>query len=282
MAKRDGTLKRSSRDTRAALEELARSWAEVDRLMGTRAIKFLELPGAHLADARDRFQRMVRVVGDLTPKARECLSLAEEKLNTGAPGATFEADTHARDAQRATSRALNASREAELTLRKVEEILTRRPKANAATVVANRRGVPSSEGTGCSVTWWLVFGAVGVSIVFGSFGDYRRGEDSLRALLCYNAFGGPMTVIGLWLLMGIVQKALDRSKAASLDWSAANGHANGRGDGLLKLVIRRRKRKQRKPDPHRVAAVVPPCCLLRSARSPSSTSFSSSLPRVRH
>ena len=71
---------------------------------------------------------MMELVTALTPRAVAALAICVEKLGQNTPYAFLEAEPHAKEASDCATRALSACQEAELTLRKVDQLSHRLPK----------------------------------------------------------------------------------------------------------------------------------------------------------
>ena len=122
-------LEATAQSAAVTMRKLAKSREETNlKKNSPHAFKLLDLAGNRLAEAMARFQKMTELVNTLSPEAEKSLKLLTDGLRGNSVFALLEAEPHAQRAKDLATGALAASREAELTTKKVEELFQRLPR----------------------------------------------------------------------------------------------------------------------------------------------------------
>jgi len=210
----------------AAMRELVQSREETDRLRNSRVFELMKSAGPGLAEAVARFQKMTELVNMVSPEAERSLKLATEGLQGNTVFAFLVAEVHAQRANDILFGALPASREAQLTIQKVDELsqqLAPTPKIFLPDAVTTGVGCVGAI-VGLYAVVLIVMGVITIARwAFGS--DLKNGIGEVMV----------GTVFGLLLLIGLIgigyffgwvfpisSKEEYRKVIEHFDWKAAN------------------------------------------------------------
>jgi hypothetical protein len=106
----------------ATMNDVAKSREETNRRSNSRAVALLDQARHGLAGAKARFQEMIELANTLAAEAESSLKSLADGLRANSVFAFLEAEPHAQRANDLATGALAASREAQLTIQKVEEL----------------------------------------------------------------------------------------------------------------------------------------------------------------
>jgi ribosomal protein L7/L12 len=210
----------------AAMQELSKSQEETNRMRNSHAFELLDFAGSGLAEAKARFQKMTELMNTLSPEAEKSLKVLKDKLQENSVFALLEAEPEAQRANDLMTGALAASREAEFTLRKVEQL---------------SHGLPDSF----PIPFSTIFSALKVNAVFLFFGVFwclLMSGAIIGGIFKAKDTGDPLgKIIGsivaglilvvpplIWFVVscrGFIRKGKEEAMKKgieSFDWSAAN------------------------------------------------------------
>jgi ribosomal protein L7/L12 len=222
----------------AAMRELAKSREELNCLKNSRAFKLLAGECGGLDQARSRFREMKKLIDILSPEAVRSLALLSESLQGNSVFAWLEATPYAQRAKDVTAGALAASREAELTLRKVEQLSTGLPDpsrfvpdAVRAALWENRRLILGGA------VWCIVLTRAFVSLITQthSVGGTHNSAILTVAIFVWILFVPvPVYVFAVYKIYPMAKKNALTHSIESFDWSAANApQTTAAKDGVL-------------------------------------------------
>jgi len=207
-------LEAAARSAAAMMRELEKSREDTSRLRNSPAFNFFDLAGQGLAPAKARFHEMIERVDTLSPDAETELALLTATLQENTVYAFLEAGPHAQKACDSVCRALAASREAELTLRKVTEL-----SRSAPGTFPLLRTLSESGGCIFVMALWSSFWVYGAVAAVNQSTDSKNREHTIAG-----AVGVLLVFVALPIVLGVVGLYLRcKEKAFEVfDWSPAN------------------------------------------------------------